>query len=171
MSGIDDRFVFKSLRVFISKDTFWLAHYRTLHSYNLIWAVCHLFPQQTIGQENHVTCLKLRPCKFHPAFFGADSKTRIFYKYVIFKHSLFPNFHCSADTLSPVWLPYWRTEVKSQKKKKKWISLADIHFFKTLLLADFFQSRRNRLFRTTRKNIHFKYVINLNRTLSLLTFL
>ena len=46
--------------------------YRTLHSYNLIWVVCHLFPQQnggrthiqsreTIGQENHGTCVKLRP--------------------------------------------------------------------------------------------------------------
>ena len=54
--------------------------YRTLRSYNLIWAVCHLFPQQrwrthtniqsreTIGQENHVTSVKLRPRKFHPAF-------------------------------------------------------------------------------------------------------
>ena len=73
--------------------------YRTLHPYNLIWAVCHLFPQQrwrmhtnnqsreTIGQENHVTCVKLRPCKFRPVFFGADPKTRIFYKYVDFKHT------------------------------------------------------------------------------------
>ena len=73
--------------------------YRTLHSYNLIWAVCHLFPQQrwrthtnnqsreTIGLENDVACVKLRPRKFRPAFFGADSKTRIFYKYVVFKHS------------------------------------------------------------------------------------
>ena len=26
--------------------------------------------------------------EFRPAFFGADSKTRIFYKYVVFKHSL-----------------------------------------------------------------------------------
>ena len=44
--------------------------YRTLHSYNLIWAVCHLFPQrwrtlnvqsrETIGQEDHVICLQLR---------------------------------------------------------------------------------------------------------------
>ena len=46
-------------------------YYRTLHSYKLFWAVFHLFPQrwrtlniqsrETIGQENHVTCLKLRP--------------------------------------------------------------------------------------------------------------
>ena len=115
--------------------------YRTLHSYNLIWAVCHLFPQQrwrthtniqsreTIGQENHVTCVKLRPRKFRPAFFGADSKTRIFYKYVVFKHSFyfFPNFHCSADTLS---LQCDILLIHQQKwKAKKWISLADIHSF------------------------------------------
>ena len=98
--------------------------YRTLHPYNLIWAVCHLFPQQrwrthtnnqsreTIGQENHMTCLKLRLRKFRPASFGADSKTRIFYKYVIFKHSFsfsqFPLRHSS----------YSLTEVKSKKMNK-----------------------------------------------------
>ena len=47
-------------------------HYRTLHSYKLFWAVCHLFPQrwrtlniqsrETIGQEDHVICLQLRRC-------------------------------------------------------------------------------------------------------------
>ena len=45
--------------------------YRTLHSYKLFWAVCHLFPwrwrtlniqsRETIGQEDHVICLKTRP--------------------------------------------------------------------------------------------------------------
>ena len=114
--------------------------YRTLHFYNLIWAVCHLFPQrwrtltysvsgdhwpgeqrdmlkttyatcshkgggrlhiqsrETIGQENNVTCLKLRTrVNFSPAF-GATYKTRIFYKYVVFKHpfSLLPNFFAAA---------------------------------------------------------------------------
>ena len=49
------------------KDT---ETYRTLHSYKIIWAVCHLFPQrwqtlnvqsrETIGQEDHVICLQLR---------------------------------------------------------------------------------------------------------------
>ena len=44
--------------------------YRTLHSYKLFWAVCHLFPQrwrtlnvqsrETIGQEDHVIYLQLR---------------------------------------------------------------------------------------------------------------
>ena len=56
-------------RVLISDIPF--THiYRTLHSYKLFWAVCHLFPQrwqtlniqsrETIGQEDYVTCLKLR---------------------------------------------------------------------------------------------------------------
>ena len=53
-------------RKYVSRS--WI--YRTLHSYNLIWAVCHLFPQrwrtlnvqsrETIGQEDHVICLQLR---------------------------------------------------------------------------------------------------------------
>ena len=53
--------------------------YRTLHSYKLFWAVCHLFTQrwrtlniqsrETIGQEDHVTCLKLGPrVNSSPAF-------------------------------------------------------------------------------------------------------
>ena len=81
----------------ITRRSTW--YYRTLYSYNSSWAVCHLFPQQrwrihtnnqsreTIGQENHVTCVKLRPHKFCQAFFGADSKTHIFYKYIVFKYS------------------------------------------------------------------------------------
>ena len=47
----------------------------------------HIQSRETIGQENHVTCVKLRPrVNFRPAF-GATFKTRIFYKYVVFKHS------------------------------------------------------------------------------------
>ena len=46
----------------------------------------HIQSRETIGQENHVTCLKLRSrVNFSPAF-GATYKTRIFYKYVVFKH-------------------------------------------------------------------------------------
>ena len=73
--------------------------YRTLHSYNLIWAVCHLFPQQRwrtltysvsgnhwLG-EPHDLRKTTSARKFRPAF-GAISKTRIFYKYVVFKHTL-----------------------------------------------------------------------------------
>ena len=104
--------------------------FRSLHSYNLIWAVCHLFPQQrgrthtfslgeTIGQENHVTRVKLRPCKFRPAFFGAISKTRIFYKYVVFKHFLFsPNFHCSAGTLFSMTFFLFTNRSEKQKMDK-----------------------------------------------------
>ena len=47
----------------------------------------HIQSRETIGQENHVTCVKLCPHKFRLAFFGANSKTRIFYQYVVFKHS------------------------------------------------------------------------------------
>ena len=72
--------------------------YRTLHSYKLFWAVCHLFPQlrwRTLTYSvsgNHWPgeprdLLKTTFArKFRPAF-GATSKTRIFYKYVVFKHS------------------------------------------------------------------------------------
>ena len=58
----------------------------------------HIQSRETIGQENHVTCVKLRPrVNFRPAF-GATYKTPIFYKYVVFKHpfSLLPNFFAAA---------------------------------------------------------------------------
>ena len=73
-------------------------HYKTLHSYNLIWAVCHLFPQQRWRTHTYSVSGNHWPGeprdlrkttsahKFRPAF-GATSKTRIFYKYVVFKHS------------------------------------------------------------------------------------
>ena len=38
--------------------------------------------------------------KFRPAFFGADSKTRIFYKYAVFKHFLFFPISIAALTRS-----------------------------------------------------------------------
>ena len=72
--------------------------YRTLHSYNLIWAVCHLFPRQRWWTHTYSVSGNHWPeeprdlrkttsaPKFRPAF-GATSKTRIFYKYVAFKHS------------------------------------------------------------------------------------
>ena len=103
-----------------------------LHSYNLNWAVCHLFPQQrwrthtniqsreTIGQENHVTCLKLRlrlnfvprflkPIPRHVFSINTSSLNTL---------SLFPDFYCSANTLSPVRLPYSPTDAKSHKMDK-----------------------------------------------------
>ena len=54
--------------------------------------------RETIGQENHVTCLKLRPRVNSSPAFGATYKTRIFYKYVVFKHpcSLLRNFFAAA---------------------------------------------------------------------------
>ena len=58
----------------------------------------HIQSRETIGQEDHVTCLKLRPrVKSRPVFL-ATFKTRIFYKYVVFKHpcSLLRNFFAAA---------------------------------------------------------------------------
>ena len=102
-----------------------------LHSYNLNWAVCHLFPQQRWRTHANIQFGKplarrttwsvfktASTFEFRPAFFGADFKTRIFYLYFVFKHSLFPNFYCSANTLSPVWLSYSPTDVKSHKMDK-----------------------------------------------------
>ena len=72
--------------------------YRTLHSCNLTWAVCHLFPRKRWRTHTYSVSgnhwpgepRDLRKAtsarKFRPAF-GATSKTRIFYKYVVFKHS------------------------------------------------------------------------------------
>ncbi len=46
----------------------------------------HIQSRETIGQEDHVTCLKLRRrVNLSPAFV-ATYKTRIFYKYVVFNH-------------------------------------------------------------------------------------
>ena len=125
--------------------------YRTLHSYNLIWAVCHLFPQQRWRMltysvsENHwpgepCDLLKITSTrKFRPAF-GATFKTHIFYKYVVFKHSFsFTQFLCSGNTLPLVWLN--RRQIATT-----WMGLADIHW-----QWDFFQSQRNRLFPTIKK--------------------
>ena len=46
----------------------------------------HIQSRATIGQEDHVTCLKLRPRVNSSPAFRATYKTRIFYKYVVFKH-------------------------------------------------------------------------------------
>ena len=69
--------------------------------------------------EPHDLLKTMSAFEFRPAFFGADSKTCIFYKYVIFKYSIFfSNLYCSTNTLSPVWLSYSPTDVKSHKMDK-----------------------------------------------------
>ena len=160
---------------------FFLWTYRTLHSYNLIWAACHLFPQQRWRMHTYSVsgnhwpgeASDLRKTtsarKFHPTF-GATSKTRIFYKYVVFKHSssFFTQILRSGYMLS---LQCDILLIHQQKwKAKKWISLADIHFFNIHWLWDFFQSQRNQLFQITKRKT-FKYVIQLKRTFLSLTFL
>ena len=99
----------------------------------------HIQSRETIGQENHVTCLKLYPCvNFSPAF-GATNKTRIFYKYIVFKHpfSFFYSLSLQRQhTPSSVNQQEW--------KATTWIGLADfqnIHW-----LWDAFQCQRNCLF-------------------------
>ena len=156
------------------------TNYRTLHSYNLIWAVCHLFPQQRWRthtysvSENHWPGepLDLRKTtsarKFRPAF-GTTSKTRIFYKYVVFKHSspFYTNSSLRIHALSSVWhSSYSSTGVKSKKMDEP----RRHSFLQYTLTMKLFQSQRNRLFRITKRKT-FKYVIQLNRTFSSLTFL
>ena len=91
--------------------------YRTLHSYNLIWAVRHLLLQQRWRTHTYSVSGNHWPGeprdlrkttsarKFRPAF-GATYKTRIFYEHVVFKHSFsFLHKFFAADTrfLSSVW--------------------------------------------------------------------
>ena len=89
-------FIWKSYIKYICINRIW--HYRTLHSYKLFWAVCHLFPQQrwqTLTYSvsgNHWPgeprdLRKTSSARKFSSAFGATSKTRIFYKYVVFKHS------------------------------------------------------------------------------------
>ena len=58
----------------------------------------HIQSRETIGQEDHVTCLKLRPRVNSRPAFGATYKMRIFYKYVVFKRpfSLLHKFFTAA---------------------------------------------------------------------------
>ena len=58
----------------------------------------HIQSRETIGQEDHVTCLKLRPRVNSSPAFWATYKTRIFYKYVVFKDpcSFLPIFFAAA---------------------------------------------------------------------------
>ena len=58
----------------------------------------HIQSRETIGHEDHLTCLKLRPHVNSSPAFWATYKTRIFYKYVVFKHpcSLLHKFFAAA---------------------------------------------------------------------------
>ena len=111
--------------------------------------------REIIGQENHVTCLKLRPhLNFVLRFFGADSKTRIFYKYVVFKHSfLFFPLSIAALTHS---LQCDSLIHQQTTNATKWINYANLFFPKILCLWDFFQPRKHQMFQTTGRNEHLK---------------
>ena len=136
------------------KSTIKNWYYRTLHSYNLIWAVCHLFPQQRWRTHTYSVSGNHWPGeprdllrttsarKYRPAF-GATSKTRIFYKYVVFKHSssFYPISSQRQHTPSSVNQQEW--------KATTWMGLADIQNIHWLW--DFFQSQRNQLFPTIKR--------------------
>ena len=65
------------------------------------------------------------PFEFRPAFFGTDSKTRIFYKHVIFKHCIsFSQFLLQCDSLIH----------QQTSKATKWINHANLLFLKILCL-------------------------------------
>ena len=155
--------------------------YRTLHSYNLIWAVCHLFPQQRWWTHTYSVSGNHwpgEPCdmhkttsvrKFCPAF-GAISKTRIFYKYVVFKHSFsfsqFPlqRWHALFSVCHSSYSP---TELKSKKMDKP----RRHSFLQYPLTMRLFPVSEKPTVSNHKKERHFKYVIQLNRTFSSLTFL
>ena len=163
--------------------------YRTFHSYNLIWAVCHLFPQQRWRTHTYSVSGNHWPGeqrdmhkttsarKFRLAgFFLAISKTCIFYKYVVFKHSIsFSQFPLQRwHALSSVWhSSYSPTELKKQKKKKKKMDKPRRHSFLqyTLTMRLFPVSEKPTDCFEPQKERHFKYVSQLNRTFSSLTFL
>ena len=105
-----------------SKGTRKKCVYRTLHSYNLIWAVCHLFPQQRWRTHTYSVLgnhwpgeprdlRKTTPAHKFRLAFGAISKIRIFYKYVVFKHS----FSFSIAALTVRHSSYSPTELKGKK--------------------------------------------------------
>ena len=112
-------------------------------------------------------CLKLRPhLNFVPRFFGADSKTRIFYKYFVFKHSVsfFP-ISIAALTHSLQWDSFIH---QLTLKATKWINHANILFLNIPCLWDFFLAsktatvsnhRKKRTFRNTQSTRigHFYY--------------
>ena len=138
--------------------------------------VCHLFPQQrwrthTYSVSGNHWPGELRDMlkttsvrKFRLAFFGADSKTRIFYKYVVFKHSF-------SFSLLPLQRQHTPSSVTQQTSKSNNIDGPRKHSFLqyTLTMRLFPVSEKPTVSNHKEKDI--KYVIQLNRTFSSLTFL
>ena len=106
--------------------------------------------RETIGQEDHVTCLKLRRRVNSSPAFGATYKTRIFYKYVVFKHPCSLFYQISSQQQHT---PF--SVNQQERKATPWMGLADIHI---QWLWDAFQSLRNCPFLIIKKG-HFKLVI------------
>ena len=83
--------------------------YRTLHFYNLIWAVCHLFPQQRWRTHTHSVkgnhwpgeprdLRKTMSARKFSSCVWSHLQDAYFFKYVVFKHpfSLLPIFFAVA---------------------------------------------------------------------------
>ena len=141
---------------FYSSKTFWKQYpYRTLLSYKLFWAVCLLFPQrwrtlniqsrETIGQEDHVTCLILGPrVNSSPA---PLSHLQDAY-FLLIRRLQTPSFSLTkflrgSNTLLSAW-------INRREKQTPWMGLVDIHIQG---LWDAFPSLRNCSFLTIEKDI------------------
>ena len=121
-------------------------------------ADAHIFSLgKTIGQENHVTCVKLRPRV------NFVLRLELLPRHVFSKNTsssntlpLFTQILCNGYTLS---LQCDVLFIHQQEwKATTWMGLADILFFNIHRLWDFFQSQGNRLFTITKRNT-FKHVI------------
>ena len=98
-----------------------------------------------------ITTWPTSACKFRPAF-GATSKTRIFYKYVVFKHSFsFLHKFFAADTRSLFSVTFFSFINRSKKQQHGWASqtfissiYTDYEIFSSLRETDCFQSQKER---------------------------
>ena len=148
--------VITSFTTFLLKLLHFGCTYRTLHSYDLIWVVCYLFPQQRWRMYTHLVSGNHWPGeprdlrkttsirKFRPAF-GATSKTHIFYKH---SFSFDTNSSQQIHALSSVWhSSYSSTGVKCKKMDKP----RRHSFLQYTSSKRLFPDSEKRLLRTTKK--------------------
>ena len=130
--------------------------YRTLHSYKLFWAVCHLFPQRwrTLTYSvsgNHwpggprdmlktTSARKFKSCVFEPPTRRVFSINTSSSNTLVLFYQILPNF--TKHTPFSV--------NQQERKATTWMGLADIHI---QWRWDAFQSLRNCLFLIIKKDI------------------
>ena len=125
-----------------------ICFYRTLHCYNLIWAVCHLFPQQRWWTHTYSVTGNHWP---------GEQRDMLKTTSCIWSHlqDTFSINTSSSNTLSlfyPISSQWQHTP--SSVNQQEWkattcMGLADIQ--NIYWLWDFFQSQRNRLFPTIKR--------------------